>query len=309
MSISSRIRMRLLVCCVASATAVGALVFAPAAGAFKVGSTYLALGDSYAYGYHQAQFLEEIKSKGFIEPATFNDGYVDDFAAALKAANPSLQVINDGCPGETSDAFIKGSGEPGRCADFPAAFHWPDAFLHHPYFGTQLEDAEAVLKANPTGVSPITLDIGGNDALKACGPPKTCTEAEIAALYKHIGENVAFILGQLRKAAPTAQIVLLGYFNPFPLVVPDKATAALNGALAAAAAAVPGTSFGNPLPLFNPSVLTGGPETQDIPTICAFTGMCPGGTYNPASPQADIHPSKLGYAVLAGVVGASFITH
>jgi lysophospholipase L1-like esterase len=305
MSVFSR-STRGLVCCIASVVALGALALSPAAGAAKIGSTYLALGDSYAYGYHQALAVQELTTKGFIEPATFNDGYVDDFGAALKFANPSLQVINDGCPGETSDAFIKGSGEPGRCADFPASFHWPDAFLHHPYFGTQLQDAEAVLKSNPN-VSPITLDIGGNDALKACGPPKTCTEAEIAALYKHVGENVGFILGQLRKAAPNAQIVLLGYFNPFPTVVPDRATAALNAALAAAAAAVPGTSFGDPLPLFNPSVLTGGPETQDIPVICAFTGMCPGGKFNPVT--GDLHPSKLGYAVLAGVVGVSFVTH
>jgi len=300
------VRVRFLVCCVALTAALGTLVFASAAGAAKLGDTYLALGDSYAYGYHQALFLEEISSKGFVEPATFDDGYVDDFGALLKLANPNLQVINDGCPGETTEAFIYGSGEPGRCANFPEAFHWPDAFLHHPYSGSQLEDALAILKANPD-VSPITLDIGGDDALKACGPPKVCTEEQIAVLYTHIAENVGIILGQLRKAAPNAQIVLLGYNNSYPTVVPDKAVEALNSALGDVAAAVPGTSFADPLPLFNPSVVTGGPETQDIPVTCVLTGMCPEGKFNPVT--GDLHPSKLGYAVLAGVVEVSFLTH
>ncbi len=89
------------------------LALAPAANAAHVGNTYLALGDSLAYGYHAAQFKSELESKGFVEPATFNDGYVDDFGATLKLANPKLQIINDGCPGETTETFINGSGLPG----------------------------------------------------------------------------------------------------------------------------------------------------------------------------------------------------
>ena len=84
MSVKSRSRTRLLACCVAATAALGALMFAPAAGAAKIGSTYLALGDSLAYGYHAAQFKTELESKGFVEPETFDEGYVNDFGAALK---------------------------------------------------------------------------------------------------------------------------------------------------------------------------------------------------------------------------------
>src|ERR1700682_3939590 len=188
MSVIDRGRTRLLACCIAAVAALGVLVLAPAAGAARLGGTYLALGDSYAYGYHQAQFVEQLKSKGFVEPATFNDGYVDDFGAALKLANPNLQVTNDACPGETTDTFIKGPSPypiSAYCAGGPTGKPFPKAFLHHPYSGTQLEDALAILKAKPN-VSPITLDIGRNDALQACGPPKTCTEAQIGALLAHI---------------------------------------------------------------------------------------------------------------------------
>jgi lysophospholipase L1-like esterase len=318
MSVLYRIRGRLLASCVVAVAALGALVLAPTAGAANVGSTYLALGDSLAYGFHQAQFEAQYPA---IKPATFNDGYVDDFGAALKLFHPSLQIINDGCPGETTETMIKGSEIPFYCAGGPTGTPWPDVWLHHPYpaGGSQLADALAILAANHN-VSPITLDIGANDLIQfdrsVCGFPAkfTCTEAQVGAEIAHIATNVYLILAQLRAAAPHAQMVLMGIYNAFPTVVKpegtgDRAIAAFNAAEASAAAKVPGTSFANPLPLFNPSVITGGPETGDIPTICAFTAMCPGGVYNPASPKADIHPSKLGYAVLAGDVGFAFVTH
>jgi len=310
MSVLHRTRAGLLVCCVGLVAALGAFVLAPAAGASKLGSTYLALGDSLAYGFHQAQFEEEVaKGTGTcvagkcIEPATFDEGYVDDFAHALKLANPKLQVVNVGCPGETTTMMIGGSGIEGVCGVSPTGFPWPAAWLHHLYLTPQLSDAVSILEHNPN-VSPITLDIGADDVLQflrsTCGFPKTdtCSEAEVINEFGTIAGNVHTILTKLHEVAPSAQIVLIGVYNPFPTVLPspggDKSTAGLNAALASIASEVPGVSFANPEPLFNPSIITGGPESEDIPTICAFTGMCPGGTFNPASPKADIHPTKLG---------------
>jgi|CZKG01.1.fsa_nt_gi lysophospholipase L1-like esterase len=320
MPVLYRVRACLLGCCVAVAAASGAVAFTPAAGAAQVGNTYLALGDSLAYGYHAAQFKSELESKGYVEPATFDEGYVDDFGATLKLGHPKLRIINDGCPGETTETFINGSGIPGYCAGGPTGTPFPYAFLHHPYspHTSQLSDALAILKEDPN-VSPVTLDIGPNDVLQflasKCGFPKTftCSPAEVEAELGHIAANVHSILTQLHAAAPKAQVVLIGLYNPYPTVLPapggDRTTAALNTALASVAAAVPGTSFANPEPPFNPSIVIGAPETVDIPTICAFTAMCPGGTFNPTSPNADIHPTTLGYAVMAGVVGVDFFTH
>jgi lysophospholipase L1-like esterase len=317
MSIFQRVHTRLLVCCIA---ALGALALAANAGAATVGNTYLALGDSLAYGYHAAQFKSELESKGYVEPETFDEGYVNDFGAALKLVNPKLKLIDDGCPGETTETFISGSGIPAYCAGGPTGTPFPYAFLHHSYapYTSQLADALAILKETPN-VSPITLDIGANDVLQflasKCGFPATftCSPAAIEAEFGHIAANVYSILAQLHAAAPKAQIVLIGLYNPYPTVLPapggDKTTAALNTALASVAADVPNTSFANPEPPFNPSILTGAPETTDLPAICAFTAMCPGGTFNPTSPNADIHPTTLGYGVMAGVVGVDFFTH
>lgn len=317
MSFTSFARMRLLVGAIA---AIGSLTFTAAAGAAHIGSTYLALGDSLAYGYHAAQFKHELETKGFVEPSTFDEGYVDDFAAALKLFNPHLQVINDGCPGETSETFINGSGIPGYCAGGSTGTPFPYAFLHHSYGShtSQLADALAILKENPN-VSPITLDIGANDALQflssTCGFPATftCTPAQVEAEFAHIGGNVYSILTQLRAAAPKAQIVLVGLYNPYPLVLPspggDKTTAALDAVLAGVAGKVSNTSFANPEPLFNPYIVLGGSEELDLLTICTLTAMCPDGTYNPTSPEADIHPTTAGYATMATVLGAAFFTH
>lgn len=312
-------RARLLACCLVAALALSALALAGTAGAAKIGNTYLALGDSLAYGYHAAQFKQELE-KGDVEPSTFDEGYVDDFGAALKLANPKLQIINDGCPGETTETLINGSGIPGYCAGGPTGTPFPYAYLHHSYalHASQLADALAILKENPN-VSPITLDIGANDVLQfiasKCGFPATfsCSPAEVESEFAHIAGNVYSILAQLHAAAPNAQIVLIGLYNPYPTVLPapggDKTTAALNVALQNVAAAVPNTSFANPEPAFNPSILTGAPETADLPTICTFTAMCPGGTFNPASPEADIHPTTLGYGVMATVLGVDFFSH
>jgi lysophospholipase L1-like esterase len=315
MTVLQRVRARFLVLAAVLA-AFGALALAPAAGATGPGSTYLALGDSLAYGYHQAQFQQELKEKGFVNPANFNDGYVDDFGATLKLLNPKLKIVNDGCPGETTETFIKGSGVgPAYCAGGPTGSPFPKAFLHHPYPGTQLQDALAIAKEPGTGS--ITLDIGANDILQflghTCGFPVTfsCSEAEVEAEIGHVVTNIGVILAQLRAAAPKATIVFVSQYNPYPTVLKpegrgDATVEALNAAIKGVAAGF-NVKFANTARVINFSGTHGGPEAGDIPTVCLFTAMCPGGTFNPASPEADIHPTKAGYAAMAAVLGVAYL--
>jgi lysophospholipase L1-like esterase len=313
---SPRARGRALGGVFVAALVVASLVLAPAAGATRPGSKYLALGDSLAYGYQAAKFNSQIPA---VNPASFNTGYVDDFAFYLKLLKPSLTVTNDGCPGETTDSFINGGPVPGTCASgFPA--YW----LHHPYTGSQLADGLATIAANPN-TNPITVDLGANDVLNflhGCGFPAptatACIASGLPGLYAHIGQNMGIILSQLRAAAPTAEIDVVGLYNPYPAVIQpplpggDALTATLNGIIKSVATAT-GARFADPLPVFNPaSRSTTASESIDIPVICVFTGMCPGPAssgnpfgYNPASPTADIHPTNLGYAALAAVVASA----
>src|ERR671936_1895101 len=63
---------------------------------------YLALGDSIAYGVQPA------KVKAGLPPSGFRTGYVDVFAARLRALAPKLRVVNYACPGESTRTFIEG---------------------------------------------------------------------------------------------------------------------------------------------------------------------------------------------------------
>jgi lysophospholipase L1-like esterase len=248
-------------------------------------TSYLALGDSLAFGYSEAKFDSLYPDEN---PADYETGYVNDFADVLKVFNPSLQIINDGCPGETTESFIKG----------PCAYVDPDGFaLHHPYSGgpasSQLSDALAYLEAHPGSVNPITIDIGANDALglieTTCKLEAACVAAGAPAVFTKIGANLGLILGQLRAVAPHAQIVVLGLYNPFGETIAggDALTADLNEVEAKVAAGV-GARFADPLPFFNP------PGALEAPTICLLTNMC--------TPLRDIHPTDLGYKVLGGLV-------
>src|SRR5262249_40404561 len=108
---------------------------------------YLALGDSIAYGFQPG--------KPQTAPASsFDTGYVDVFAARLRKLSPSLQVVNYGCPGESTRTFVAG-GCPTRS----------EVRLHRPFKGAQLDAALSFLRAHPGDVSPITVTLWGNDWL------------------------------------------------------------------------------------------------------------------------------------------------
>jgi lysophospholipase L1-like esterase len=281
---SRRSHTRTIACLLVLTMAFLALYLAPTtAGASHGQRSYLALGDSLAFGYSQAKFNSLFPNEN---PAAYHTGYVDDFGWVLRLFNPNLQVVNDGCPGETTDSFINGP------CQYQLLFG-----LHHPYSGgptsSQLSDALAYLEAHRGRVSPITLDIGANDALGVikgvCNLEPLCIAGQAPALFAHIATNMTAILSQLRAKAPNAQIIVLGLYNPFGSTIAggDQLTAQLN-ALMAKVAAGAGARFADPLPLFNP------PGPLEQPTLCLLTNMC--------TPLVDIHPTDLGYAVLAGTI-------
>jgi lysophospholipase L1-like esterase len=252
--------------------------------------TYLALGDSLAFGYQQAKFEELLPNES---PTAFDTGYVDDLAAVFRQRDPRLEVVNDGCPGETTDSFISGPCE--YQLSFP---------LHHPYSAgpgsSQLADALSYLGSHRNHVSPITIDIGANDALgvaeHTCAFAPQCIAEHTPALIEHISTNLGLILSDLRAAAPHAKIVVLGLYDPFgeKLAGSDQLTGLVNEAMAGVASTV-GARFADPLPVFNPH---GASEEE---TICQLTNMCPEGTIN-LTGKGDIHPTNRGYSVLAQLI-------
>ena len=239
------------------------------------GRYYLALGDSLAFGYQQARFNANAPSE---PPTSFNTGYVDDFATLLTGVRSSVQTVNDSCPGETSSTFLSG-GCPYSAAGFT---------LHTSYSGSQMDAALSFLRARPGQVNPITLDIGSNDfnpLISACGLNGTACLAQGApAILAQYSANLSRILADLRSAAPTSEIIVMEYYDPYAPVQPlsiqivQQQNAIIASLAAAYRARVADT--------FTPFNLTA-PEPQ---TLCTLSLICS---------QGDIHASDAGYAVIA----------
>jgi lysophospholipase L1-like esterase len=238
---------------------------------------YLALGDSFAYGFQYSKWLAGLP------PSGFDTGYVDAFADELRRINPAIEVVNYACVGESTGTFIRGTCL-GKILGVP---------LHDEFSSTQLQAALAFLSVHRGEVSPITLTLWGNDIRElseACGGDPTCILDGAPATITQIATNLRTTLAQLRAAAPEAEIIVTGPWNSgigtFP--VTDPLYVALNDAMADAASATR-TRFADLFPIFNPQ----GDIDAETATICALTLLCTRG---------DIHPSDAGYRAIADEV-------
>lgn len=119
------------------------------------------------------------------------EAYVARIGAALQQAQPII-IRNIGVPGETSDSILR----------------------------VQLPRAMEIIRderAAGRRVSPITIDIGGNDALAVERAPNDVRQGTIARVER----NVATLLDQLIAATTqdgqrTADIAIMTYYNPYP---------------------------------------------------------------------------------------------
>jgi hypothetical protein len=185
-------------------------LFASSASAMKVtvAHTDLAMGDSLSFGYSQQLFNENEKLG--LPPTAFEHGYANDYFTLSKGKPLGGQLVNVGCPGETTSSLIgngplgKGmEGALGTTTEAPCTTY-PISQLHHPYPGTdsQLETALTVIAEEAgakTPVTTLTLNIGANDELHQIA--KCEKEAEPAE--KAAGEKA--YVETLEKGGTTAE--------------------------------------------------------------------------------------------------------
>ena len=160
----------------------------------------------------QLRLLEQVfdENEPNDAPAYFEEGFTDAFAEDLgrrREVGRNLVLVNDACPGETSNGLIgenpalggKASTEPAGhnpqgLGDYhPCAYNNVDGLPLHNSLSvggqsiSQLEDALSILKeghpAHP--VQAITLNIGSNDELAAI---KQC-EVEVTAEFTTGGKS------------------------------------------------------------------------------------------------------------------------
>jgi lysophospholipase L1-like esterase len=258
---------------------------APLGGAGGNG-TYLALGDSVAFGYVPPQ---AVPAPNYLDPSSFV-GYPEDVARALH-----IPVSNASCPGETTASFYIPRAQSNGCENSPGSSvgYRTEFPLHVQYAGTQMLYALRYL-ATHRNTRLVTIDIGANDVFlcqettaDACASP-----AELQAALKKIQVNLAIIYALIRHVARYhGPLVALTYYSlDYADPTQVAGTEALNSAIASVTEKFGGKVADGFAAFEGPSEASGG-----SPCAAGLLIKLPDGTCN-------IHPSPEGHQLLAQAI-------
>jgi lysophospholipase L1-like esterase len=177
------------------------------------GRTYIALGDSLAFGVTN------------IVPVSYGDqGYVKPYADWLATRHDGVRprVINLAISGETSDSFLTGVLPPWWGRDILKNLNYTSP--------TQIQfdkflEAVAAEKAAGREVEVVSFANGANDlqallVSPAFNAPGADQKALIDQTLESIFNNYITFLTRLRDELPRARLLLLNYYNPFEVLAP-----------------------------------------------------------------------------------------
>ncbi|MGH3267682.1 MAG: SGNH/GDSL hydrolase family protein [Trebonia sp.] len=248
--------------------------------------TYLALGDSVAFGYVPPQ---AVPAPNYLDPSSFV-GYPEDVAKALH-----IPVANASCPGETTASFYIPGAQSNGCENSPGSSvgYRTDFPLHVQYKGTQMLYALRYLVTH-RNTRLVTINIGANDVFlcqettaDACASP-----AELQAALKKIEVNLAVIYALIRDVARYhGPLVALTYYSlSYSDPTQVAGTEALNSAIASVTEKFGGKVADGFAAFEGPSAAFGG-----SPCAAGLLIKLPDGTCN-------IHPSPAGHQLLARAI-------
>jgi lysophospholipase L1-like esterase len=178
------------------------------------GSTYIAVGDSVAFGEYR--FLEGPNDgvRGYVAP------YADSLAASNGGVRP--QVLNLAVSGETSTTFFNGGPlGPGPIPGMPAYGRNTNYLQPYPTQNSLLLSTIAAQHAAGNTINNVTVQLGANDFYALAIDPSNFTKtplqqkAIIGATLSQFQSNYTALLSELKSLAPEANLVLLGYYDPF----------------------------------------------------------------------------------------------
>lgn len=161
--------------------------------------TYLALGDSVAFGFNP--LVSPSDASNFI-------GYPTPVSDVLKES-----LTNAACPGETSSHFISLSGSDNGCGGFRSKFP-----LHVDYSTSQLAYADTFLRSHPKTLV-VSINIGSNDLfvlVRNCGGEQNvkCIVDGLPAMLATLSANLDIIYGHIRNLdGYHHKIVALTYYT------------------------------------------------------------------------------------------------
>ncbi|HXN02048.1 MAG TPA: SGNH/GDSL hydrolase family protein [Candidatus Dormibacteraeota bacterium] len=241
-------------------------------GNHQDGGTYLALGDSVAFGYSPL-----LVNAGLAGNPNVFVGYPEIAAKSL-----DMKDVNASCPGETTGGFISlTNGADYKCLGYRHFFP-----LHVGYTTSQLDYAIAYLKAHHD-VRLITMDIGANDVFKAGCTTNAC----IGAVLAGIEANLRIIYGEIRNVAHYhGTLVTVTYYSLSYDAVSAAGTQSLNAPIIAATHAFGGK-------------VASGFDAFKGPALAAGGSSCAAGLLIPLPDgTCDVHPTPLGRDLLAEAV-------
>jgi lysophospholipase L1-like esterase len=273
----------------AGVLAISTTAATPAGASQAPGSVeyYLDLGGSASVGFQPTAARPTGQPTG--------TGYANDLVTIERARWHALQLVEFGCPGETTGSFMNGGD---RC---------------RPPGQTQLAEAVAFLHTHPN-TALMTVDLGFND-MERCLAFHTVNEECLTQRLDVINQQLPPILAALRGAAgPTVRIVGVGHYDPYLGTYlhggPDIAFSANSVAAIERLdetlhdiytdAGIPMADVGRAFEITHsePVDLAGvGDVPRNVERTCALTWMC-----TSASPHAKQHPNDAGYQVIAEAI-------
>jgi lysophospholipase L1-like esterase len=250
--------------------------------------TYLALGDSVAFGYVPPQ---AVPPPNYLDSHSFA-GYPEDVAQALR-----IRVWNASCPGETTDSMLVTGVVSNGCENSPGSSSGYRTLypLHVQYRGTQMQYALKYLAVHHH-TRLVTIDIGANDAF-LCQETTTdhCTSpAELQAVLQEIQANLTAIYTQIRDVAHYRGLLIALTYYSLSYSDPTQVASAelLDSVIASVTEAFGGKVADGFAAFQGPSLAFGG-----SPCAAGLLIKLPDGTCN-------IHPSPAGHLLLAQAIEA-----
>ena len=248
------------------------------------GGTYLALGDSVAFGYVPPQ---AVPAPNYSDPRSFV-GYPEDVARALH-----IPVSNASCPGETTASFLVPGAQSNGCENSPGSSTGYRTLypLHVLYRGTQMQYALKYLAVH-RHTRLVTINIGANDVFLCQETTADACAAELQTVLKEIQANLTTIYSEIRYVAHYHGLLValtyysLSYSDPTEVA----GTEALNSAIASVTEKFGGKVADGFAAFEGPSAAFGG-----SPCAAGLLIKLPDGTCN-------IHPSPAGHLLLARAI-------
>ena len=250
--------------------------------------TYLALGDSVAFGYVPPQ---AVPAPNYSDPSSFV-GYPEDVARALH-----IPVSNASCPGETTASFLVPGAPSNGCENSPGSSvgYRTDSPLHVQYRGTQMQYALRYLIMH-RHTRLVTIDIGANDVFlcQETTADACASTAEFQAVLQQIAANLTTIYTLIRHVAHyRGPLVALTYYSltySNPPSASEVGLEALNSVIASVTDKFGGKVADGFAAFEGPSAAFGG-----SPCAAGLLIKLPDGTCN-------IHPSPAGHLLLAKAI-------